>query len=1090
MMMHEPLADADARAEALDPNRSFIVEAAAGSGKTSLLTQRLLVLLARVKAPEEVVAITFTRKAAAEMRGRVLAALALASAPDDLDPLRASLQRLARAVARADSEFGWQLQANPSRLRIQTIDALTASLVRRLPLLADLPTSAAVREDATELYRRAARRTLLEAEAPGSRWGSAVALLLGDLDNDWRRLEGLLVEMLARRDQWLAFVTALPSKTTLEEALRAALRAEANALLMQCPADLKDRLCEFARTAGRTLAVRVPDSPLIALAQFQGTGDELEGWPLLVDLLFTQAGKPRLKLDKRNGVPAEAADAARFKACYATLIETLAELPRFTTALRETSHWPQAIYGEQEFARLEALLTTLHLVAAQWRVVSAEVGECDFAEIALAALAVLGETDNPTELGLALDYQISHLLVDEFQDTSRVQYALLERLTAGWTAGDGRTLFMVGDPLQSIYRFRDADVSLFTRTVRTGAFGGIGLTHLRLSANFRTCANVIDWFNWAFPQVFADCPLDAPRFQAIAATQPSRPGSEVAVHLDDAEQQAARLVATVSAIRMRDPGATIAILVRGRAHLSGLLPALMDAGIPVAATDIEPLHHVAVVNDLMALTRALYSLTDRIAWLGILRAPWCGLELADLEALIGGDKQRTVWELITDPACGERLSPVGCVRLQSVVSQLAVALVARGRLPYTDLVARTWHALHGPVCVEPTAIRYANRYFELLADLESEGRELTAVVLTPEVARHFAPLSASSEAVQIMTIHHAKGLEFDYVLLPELQRPVRVEPRRLLLGQAPTGAGGGLVLAPLPHGKRAEPIYDYLRAREQRALNVETYRLLYVAMTRARVALHLFAVAPGERGPRRGTFLQLLWPALDAVTATAEDTIALAAHAPRIALRRLPLAAMPAAPPANEWSTAAASPPVEYTWASPLAKHVGTVTHALLQRYTQVQPPHAPTTLQREVRLRLRALGVASPELETAVHDVITTIDATLKSERGRWLLSPEHTDAHSEYRLTAISRQRSADVIVDRTFIDAHGVRWIVDYKTGIHLGGDRDAFMDSEVARYRSQLQTYATYFRAREMRVIRLALYFPRLDGWREWAADDTQ
>ena len=124
------------RAAALDPSHSFIVEAPAGSGKTALLTQRFLVLLAQVTAPEEVVAITFTRKAAAEMRARIQDALETATLPDAAEPYRAQFQVLARAVLQVDAKFNWQLRENSTRLRIQTIDAMTAGIVRRLPLRA------------------------------------------------------------------------------------------------------------------------------------------------------------------------------------------------------------------------------------------------------------------------------------------------------------------------------------------------------------------------------------------------------------------------------------------------------------------------------------------------------------------------------------------------------------------------------------------------------------------------------------------------------------------------------------------------------------------------------------------------------------------------------------------------------------------------------------------------------------------------------------------------------------------------------------------------------------------------------------------
>ena len=206
MSEQERIADQEARSRALDPSTSFIVQAPAGSGKTGLLTQRFLVLLAGVDAPEEIVAITFTRKAASEMRQRILKALERAKSdqPPEQDHERHTWELARRALAR-DKEQGWQLLDNPARLRIQTIDSLCTTLARQMPILSRFGSVPAIAEDAGPLYLEAARDTIAELES-GAEWSDAVAHLVQHLDGRLDKLQGLISTMLARRDQWLRHI--------------------------------------------------------------------------------------------------------------------------------------------------------------------------------------------------------------------------------------------------------------------------------------------------------------------------------------------------------------------------------------------------------------------------------------------------------------------------------------------------------------------------------------------------------------------------------------------------------------------------------------------------------------------------------------------------------------------------------------------------------------------------------------------------------------------------------------------------------------------------------------------------------------------
>jgi ATP-dependent exoDNAse (exonuclease V) beta subunit len=203
------------------------------------------------------------------------------------------------------------------------------------------------------------------------------------------------------------------------------------------------------------------------------------------------------------------------------------ERERLPEALAAVADLPAPHFSPAEWSTVECFSRLLRLAAGQLWLVFQESGEVDFIEIAARAGLALGEDEAPTDLAQALDYRIQHLLVDEFQDTSPGQVSLIRKLTRGWMPDDGRTLFVVGDPMQSIYRFRKADVGLFLR-VREGGIGDIRLSHLRLFRNNRSFPGIVDWVNRAFLSIFPA--QDAPETGAVcyapsAATRPPEAAS-------------------------------------------------------------------------------------------------------------------------------------------------------------------------------------------------------------------------------------------------------------------------------------------------------------------------------------------------------------------------------------------------------------------------------------------------------------------------------------------------------------------------------------------------------------------------------------
>ena len=1008
----KPIADQAARDAALDPRRSFIVQAPAGSGKTELLVRRYLKLLSVVDKPEEIVAITFTIKAAAEMRKRIL----------------------------SEVKAEWA-----HRLRIQTIDAFCASLTRQMPVVSGFGAQPGIVEDAHEHYRDAARRVVAELSP-------AACCLLLHLDNNVETATSMIASMLERRDQWLRKTGLAPTREDLERSLR----SERERILARAREHHPKASIAFAAAA------------------------------LTQNYTWRQRGNPVL--------PAQQTEPLR-------------------EALEALLRMPEERYTDDQWEVLGAILELLPRAAAQLKLVFAERGETDFTEIAQGAVRALGTPDNPTDLLLSLDTRIKHILVDEFQDTSYSQYELLEKLTSGWERDDGRTLFVVGDPMQSIYRFREAKVALFLQAWERGlgmnigvtpAEAGVQLERLTLTTNFRSQAGLVDWYNASFPHIL---PREADTASGAVPYSPATPhhaplldSAAIWHQIGNRKQEASRIVDLVRKASSSTPS-TKAILVRNRLALAEIVPALKAAGIRYRAIEIEHLGEKQVVQDLYALTRALLHPGDRIAWLSLLRAPWLALPLAKLLEFAGEEKNRfkTVWELIKDDLFLSDFSRI-----------LAPAVANRERGSLRDRVEGAWLALGGPACVtDKTELEDAERYLDELEKLEADGPLTDLSRLEDALARLYAlpDVDATDDDLQIMTIHKAKGLEFGTVIVPGLDGSPGggdadlllfneiVSPRLPDKGGSEPSASGGLLLAPIKAtGAETDPTYRYLRDLNAYADDVESSRLLYVAATRAEKRLHLMACLgcdkDGElKSPAAHTLLSRAW-SVAAPHFSAEAAMAHPAEPERIepvaTFQRLARGWRISPPPQPvRWTPppeGREEPEIEFSWAGETARHVGTVVHHWLQciaddamrgwdarRVDALRPLFA-----RELERR----GIQRSRSKEAAALVVDSLKNSLMDDRGRWLLGP-HPEARSEHRLRMRGKDGVRSYVIDRLFRDTAGERWIVDFKTSRHEGGGLEQFLDEQRVRYEGQLNAYATAFAK-----ARLGLYFPLLRGWREW------
>lgn len=1121
------MSDQQARLDVLDIGRSFIVQAPAGSGKTELLIQRYLHLLGAVDEPEEIVAITFTRKAAQEMRQRVVSALQMARNGDDAsEPHQQITLQAARKVLQRDADAAWNLLQVPRRMRIQTLDAFNAGIARALPVSSGLGGISRIIADAEmqSLYRQAATATLDWLGTQDS-MRDVVESVLTHLDNNTSMYISHLARMLQSRDQWLALLGSgihsdagySDARHKLEHSIADVITGQLQRVRDRLPGDIRSELAVLIDyAAGNLEREGKQDEPLVALRGCVdlpgcGVGDR-QAWQAIAQLLLTQQGSWRKAVTKANGFPA--GDNGEKKALH-DIIERLRQLEGFVGILVRVSSLPPPQYSDGQWRVLTSLLRLLPQAVGELRRMYAEKSVCDHIEVALAAASALGTAEQPGEIALQLDYRIKHLLVDEMQDTSLRQYQLLEQLIAGWSPGDGRTLFCVGDPMQSIYRFRDAEVGQFL-LARDHGIGAIQPEFRILRQNFRSGEHLVHWFNTVFSQVMSiqdDISAGAIAYaESVPVVGHAGKGSARLYPLIDfsAAAEAKFSANLIGECLQEHPHDSLAVLVRSRTQLIDLLSELSSAGIGYHAVELDRLTDLPEIIDLLALTRALSHEGDRIAWLGLLHGPLVGLLWQDILALVVNDSHSTVVELMANPERLSTLSDDAVVRLQSFDSTLAALRDHVAAESLRDRVERSWFALGGPgLLCSDDQIANVYEYFDVLEKFETAGTLADVSELESLLDQERVSSIAGSDCkLQIMTMHKSKGLQFDHVFLHGLGRGTRASQKSVLSWlTVPDGQSGNMIISPI--GPRAEleddQLHQFIEATEKDKQRHELDRLLYVACTRARKSLHLVATVMSStdgkklRGAHAGSLLQRLWPAVEdlyerAFAERPEQAKTQAAHDdeqyrnPACRRYRTPWrhAAAPDLPmPAVSAECVAedTEQKVPFYWVGAGARHAGTIVHRWLHHMATTGNLTVAANVTEQKRISAhwaRQLAVNEDEIDAICTRVSRALEETLSDAKGRWLLEGE---GYTELPLTGLWNGQVVSVVIDRVRIDEQGTHWIVDYKTSTHEGGDLAGFLKQETDRYRQQLRKYAGIYSAITEAPVRTALYFPLLQEFCE-------
>ncbi|RLA87979.1 MAG: hypothetical protein DRG58_09355 [Deltaproteobacteria bacterium] len=1127
MKSSPPLADSLIRRQVLDIEQSFHLEAPAGSGKTTQLVARFLNLLARVNHPGEILVLTFNRQAAGEVKLRLFNLLRQASnrppgrqaADEELD-----LHRLAYQAAQAHPP---EVLLTPDSLPVMTFHSFCHQLVRQAPYEAGLAPGLELieGEDQHWLQHQAVemlRRHLMDQ--PGEHLvRQALINRLWRLDNNWPRLAGELIDLISRRDLLsdflnLARLSQDPGKyqevmqnrweVLVCQDLQDLQAAVAATPLGRQWSDFWHHLRSVGAEAASCLPAQLPSADL----------DGLTDWQALAHTLLTKEGKVRQVWGPKNGFYA-----GFKKTGWAELIQALP--PAALDRLHRCREWSRLAASPSEVAALHDLVLLLSQAIDSYEQLCRERQVLDFIALEQAALRLF-EAIAPNDLMLLWDQRLKHLLVDEFQDTSQNQYHLLCRIISGWQPGEDRSLFVVGDPKQSIYGWREARVQFFVQAaqgLRCPDQPTFPLEPQLLTTNFRSSPALITWVNELFEHTVMSHPDPAvdevkfhaatPKPEAAAGVPPELALFGINGTTEQPRQAEARWLAAQLKQRLPDlpAGERIGILLFTRTHLSIYLEALRQAGVPVKVKEGLKLSADPLVPYLVNLTRALVRPQDDLAWVGVLRSPWLRLNLDSLAALAQAPAARW-WDKVRCQAERQNCAP----ELQTLVASLESARRQVGRQPLAAIVTELlhrWSAWSAMARLGGAAgVANARTYLELLAQAESGLPETTLARTLFLLENAFQPADpqASRSPVEMMTVHGAKGLEFNQVFLPfldwqPLQR-LRREPPPFLLEQIPHSRIQALALAKPAHQDKHHALYTRLWQLRQGRILAEARRLFYVAVTRAKANLFLSAVvrldSQGRLNEMSDTPLGWIighegWAGLLGDQLPRHSASGLTIHldpvaaasgieleSPRILPAPLEFTPEPlpyqVVMPSSLAVWLPSSEPVANSWESGLVRRArGEVIHRLLARLAQGNNLPGPDA----IAAALRGLGLEDEEARSQAKEILNEVAAARQEPFLAYLLRPDHPQAWTEWRLEDCPQpglMRRGQI--DRLIFDG-SEWWLVDYKTGRPLPGEPiSEFLARETQTYRPQLLAY------REMAVqtlgladaepIRLALYYTAL------------
>lgn len=1046
---------------ACDPLRSVAVEACAGSGKTWLLVARMLRLLLAGAEPSELLAITFTRKAAQEMRDRLMQLLRdLALQPDVA--VRSILrergvpeQELDRLLPVARGLYVRVLSGSHS-LSIDTFHSWFARLIQIAPLSSGVPHGYALIETTGELLSDAYIRLMQSLNDTKNADVKNAILKLYELTGDWSAKK-LLDAFAGKRAEWWA---ATQNDTPLEWLHE--MCGEDGELDARLSVWDDEKLLARLRNVAWLLDQGAKRNQERA-GQIESAltiGASVESFAAL----FTQFcdGKGDIRgNDHRRGKLLKALEEHLGEDCADAFEREFTEIGMLLSQLQRRSCEPTVL------ALNEALFIVGSAYLEHYQSIKAERRVFDFADLEWQAYRLLTSEEHAAYLQSRLDARYKHILLDEFQDTNPLQWSIVRAWLNAYGDDSGKpTVFIVGDPKQSIYRFRRAEPRVFEAA--TALLAAQGADILRTNQTRRNAGAIIDVLNASFganrifsaqttlaenPGAVWRLPLiragknDSMATLQLALRNPlttPREEEEDARRLDEGRAVAQAIVRARNALASTLPvrWSDVMLLVRKRAHLTAYESALREAGIPFVSDKKGGLLQSLEIADLIALLTFLITPADNRALAHVLKSPIIGAGDGDL-VVLAQRPEPTWWQRIVAAASGHASEP-----MQRAARLLGKWLQASPRLPVHDLLDLILHegqliaryAQAAPLLLRSQAIGNIEAFTELALNLDagrypSVPKFIDALRRLQKGAESDAPdeanIDAAIDAVRILTIHSAKGLEAPIVVLLDANHSDPARDDLGILCDWPQDADAPVHFSAFGRKSERGMARDQLFAAEENFKMQEDWNLLYVAATRAKEILIVSGIA-GERNAQSDGMKEGSWYArLQAAREIELEDLRNTAAQVREMVFSLPIFNPPVLAAATPDSI---DPAAKFRSA---AIDEGIALHAVLERVT-----HA-----RDWPIRMPDPGVIARWLPCSL-----PLAATIRAQALAILSQPQLERFYNpaQYRIARneMDVMAGAELLrFDRVVMFDDAI-WILDYKRN---------FLDSERAAYHAQLARY---------------------------------
>ncbi len=1048
--------DQKQRDQSLNISDSFIVQAPAGSGKTELITQRYLKLLGTADVPENILVMTFTNRAVDELKQRIISSLNRARLHPPEEPHKLKTFDLASKVLEQSNLKEWDLLNHPSRIKIITIDSLSSLIVSRYPSIDQLipPQTMINTYEYEQIYQEAAENTLLLIEE--DEYQASISSVLLYLDNHVDRFYRLIVQMLSKREQWLP---KLYIKGALDINLLEVLAQE---LIVEYLETLRNAASEIlGKSFFNLLEINTRDD-ISKINKLPGTTiEDLGDWQTISELLLTKStGNWRKKIDTSIGFPAELKEE---KLVFKEILVDLDSKVEFKKILNNLANLPSAYFPESTSKEINDIAQVLKLSVAELKMIFKEKGLQDFSEVGMQAINALDSREEVSDIALLLDYQIKHLLIDEFQDTSYSQLSLIEKLVDGWQKGDGKSIFFVGDPMQSIYKFRESQVGIFLEIMKSG-IGSLKINSLTLNSNFRSNKSIVEKNNKIFSQIFPNQDN-----LLLGAIHYSESNSASQVEQDDAVtfypfsadqdfEEAEMVVKIIKNSISNNPNHETAVLVRSRSHLKAITLLLQDSSINFEALKTEPLRSNLFTRDLLSLTRALLSLADRLAWLSLLRAPWCGLKLEDLLAF-GESTDKTIFSQLIDDGIVQDLSADGAVRSRHLFLATEEAIYSEGKFSFVERFSYSLSQLCNEIELNEQEKSIRSQFLSLLNHCElNQSLDIKTIELM--VKDLYAPSQHSS--VKLMTIHQAKGLEFDTVILPGLGKKGKSDTLPLM--QIQEFSNKSILLAPIKSSYKdsESKTYLYLQYLQKQQTHFELMRVLYVAMSRAKHKIHLLGGISKTGKAVSGSLLSFLsdyfQQSIDDIPIQ-DSTVPVETSLTKFQRNKV-LSALTNRGANDAMQSKNMPSNIDLIYQSAL----GSIVHYFLE-HNLFEPSIV------SIEARFREFGLPPKLIQSYSKTASLLLLNTRRDKDFEWLFKYRNsTEVEAEYS------NSSRTVIIDRLFVE-DATLWIIDFKTAsLNEGESMSSFIERQKLSHQKQIKTYQEVLEDFFKLPSKVALYCP--------------